>query len=439
MPTLGGALADLDGRRARPTRSPASGTSSPSCACRATSCSPTSSPASSQAAGVEPDADDGRLRGLLPPRPRGDVLDRGLADRRGRGSWLAAAERRGVLRRLRSRRRGALRRSRAVGGRRPAPRDRPRDRRSQRAAETAPPRRLSAVSVVRPEFGPTLPELLAPRHPRAAPDRPGRARRARGGGRGACGALPPAPGGERRAAAGRRARADRLQPRLPAHARPGRAAGARDVAAADAGRREGPPVVRGDAVHAPALQGRFDGDPHAHLGEHDQPDAPDDPRVRVARRRARELQPPARLRDPLPGEDRRAHDLRAAHDPPCPAATRRRTGGRRHHDARRAVGGDPARRRDRRRRRRAQDGHPLVPLRHGAPDERGRPDHLRPVRRGRHPRRAGRRGRGLPRGARARRGSCGSTSGRSSASSARRRRSATTRARSSRAGSCSAS
>ena len=35
--------------------------------------------------------------------------------------------------------------------------------RSHPAAETAPPRRLSAVSVVRPEFGPTLPELLAPR------------------------------------------------------------------------------------------------------------------------------------------------------------------------------------------------------------------------------------------------------------------------------------
>ena len=93
-----------------------------------------------------------------------------------------------------------------------------------------------------------------------------------------------------------------------------RAHAGRDAAARDAAGHDRAAVVRRQAVHAAALPRRLDRDPHADEREHDHADARAVPRLHLARRRARQLQPPAGLRDPVPGEDRRPHDLRPPHD-----------------------------------------------------------------------------------------------------------------------------
>ena len=200
------------------------------------------------------------------------------------------------------------------------------------------------MSVVRPEFGPTLPELLAPRVralPRAArvalavlaalvvaarPARPAGARRAPG--------TPSSSAAPMRSTCATRRRSQRVA------ARAGRAAATSQTRA-----RLLRAVVHGQAVQAAALQGRRRRASSRSLGEHDRRDARSDPRASCGgRRRARQRQPAARLRDPLPGEDRRPHDVRPR-VPPRRAAPPPRDGV--------DIGCSPrARRRPRQRRRR---------------------------------------------------------------------------------------
>ena len=132
-----------------------------------------------------------------------------------------------------------------------------------RAAETAPPRRLTAMSVVRPEFGPTLPELLAPRV-RALP-RAAQVALAvlaalvvvlaalfvlrRRGDDGRC----------RPSSARRSPTTSLYPPPLERVAPRGRETLRLQTPAGD----RGAAVVRRHAVQAPALQGRRDGHPHA--------------------------------------------------------------------------------------------------------------------------------------------------------------------------------
>ena len=278
---------------------------------------------------------------------------------------MAVAERRGVLSRLRSRRRGApSRRFTGLRGRRP-PRGPAPD-----VALSAPPRPHRLVDSARcPSCVPSSDRRCPSSSRRASARCPGIAQVALAVLAAVVVVLAALfflrRRGERRAAAGRRARADRVQPALRVAARAGRPAGGRRCGSRPP-RGPRPAELHRQAVQGPALQGRRDGHPDARVGEHDRPDAADDPGLRVAGRRPRELQPPARLRDPLPGEDRRPHDVRPPDDPP---ARRRHAAarGRRHLDGRRALRLDSARRRRRRRRQRAEDRDPLLPLRHPAP------------------------------------------------------------------------
>ena len=145
-------------------------------------------------------------------------------------------------------------------------------------------RAAGAMSVVRPEFGPTLPELLAPRVRPRCP-RGALVALARARGRSSSPARPrgrPRRGSERRAPARRRPRAGRLQLRLPRAARSGPPARGRD---APARRRRRAPRRRSrfavDAAALPPYRGDATGILHARSRRTDRADAEGASRLRA--------------------------------------------------------------------------------------------------------------------------------------------------------------